>query len=224
MIEFVFYIFYYKKLSKLLRIFFICTIIFLVNLFFYDGKIILQFWIFRITDNGFINAIQKSLFLLNLFFFSNNLIQDKIYNLIFFYIKNKDNLIVLSIKYFYSFLELINKNFSLKKIIISIIRRKRINYDIYSKEINYNLKIPVITYNLFIILVCFVYIIFYSLKILWWKCLAYCWHLLSNAVNVTTAFYNGHAIYSNYFSIWKYFLKSWLCHVVKVFCILTKSR
>ena len=166
MIEFVFYIFYYKKLSKLLRIFFICTIIFLVNLFFYDGKIILQFWIFRITDNGFINAIQKSLFLLNLFFFSNNLIQDKIYNLIFFYIKNKDNLIVLSIKYFYSFLELINKNLSLKKIIISIIRRKKINYDIYSKEINYNLRIPVITYNLFIILVCFVYIIFYSLKIL----------------------------------------------------------
>jgi len=147
-IELIYYV-YNFKIKNILRMLIICLIVMIFNSIFYEGKIIFQIGRLNITLDGIINGLQKSMVLFALFLFTNNVLKNKSINIIQNVIKNNDNLIVLSIKYFYSFWDIIDKKFSIRNLFKSIIRKYRINKtdDIKIEALNY-FEFKFIIYNI----------------------------------------------------------------------------
>ena len=157
-----------KKLTKILLSSFnfllILTAVFLINLFSYEGKILYEVFLFKITETGLDKAINNLSVLLILYIFTNINIQ---------YIKQKldftnnqnENLIIKSVKTFFYFFDDFNKKYFIKSILKKTILFKRSNYTINYKEHlksiipNYNKSIVV--YNLVLIVIYIGLICFY---------------------------------------------------------------
>lgn len=110
------------NIKILIRVLIIYLIFFILNVPFYDGKIVLYTKIFKITTNGLLIASTKIGFLLSIFLFSFNTFHTGQSLLKSKYFINKDNLLSESIKYFFMFLSSINKRTKLKHLIHNIIR------------------------------------------------------------------------------------------------------
>jgi|GEM_PF-1174837 len=123
--EFIFFMFFCKnnRFKIILRIAIISLLIFIVNIFFYEGKILFKFYNLCITEEGLVNSIIKSYLIITMFFFTINSIKsnrDGILSLIL--TGNKKNIFYLSIYYFINFWDLIEEKINLKKITLKIIR------------------------------------------------------------------------------------------------------
>jgi hypothetical protein len=163
--EFVFFLFYSKfSLRILLRIFILSGFIFLINILFNEGKILIGLGFIKITHEGLINGAKRAGLIASTLFFTYNIFHKNksiiIDNLDYL---NKNNIILMSINYFFIFLELINDKTNIKKLLIKIIMIYKNKYTTSKisqhgeKIIGYNFYI----YNLCIIIL-FVAIFIYS--------------------------------------------------------------
>lgn len=120
-VELLFFLYFSKISLKLLfRIFVICFLVFLSNVFYSDGKIIYEFYFINITDNGFLLAIKRCYIFLITFLFTYNTFSYNKDNILLSLKKTKFSLIIDSINYFFifinSFKEKLNAKFFLKRI------------------------------------------------------------------------------------------------------------
>ena len=150
-----------------IRILLINLLFFLLNVFFYDGKILIEFYFLKITDNGIENSIKKIALLFALFLFSTNLFfKNKNLFLDLFGKRYKNNLILSSIKYFFYFLEILNSTkITFKRFLFRILRsEKAIKSE--RKEIlsDYNKINNFILYNIISIIVFLLLFVFYILN------------------------------------------------------------
>ena len=154
--ELSFFLYFNKSGFKILiKILIISIIIFLLNIFFSEGKIIYRLNLIKITEEGLLNGIKKVGVLICTFLFTINILKDKKQNLLLYLQDNKKNNIVFkSINYFLIFWEELGENNNIKKLfskIISIYKNKKININKYDKQ-DIIFKQNLITYHTVIII------------------------------------------------------------------------
>ncbi|HOF01347.1 MAG TPA: hypothetical protein PK385_03175 [Spirochaetota bacterium] len=136
--EFIFYLAFKNfKAKQFLRIFIIFFIIFILNIFGSDGKIIKEFCGFYITDKGVLNGLVRISALFSTAFFTVNILKE---NKALFFSSLKNEKIALSISYFYYFFELIQNKFSIKLFYRKILKSLQSKYYSQSNTI-YEVKI-----------------------------------------------------------------------------------
>jgi hypothetical protein len=152
-IELFFYFLYVRKISKIFRILIIVSLIFLINVLFYEGKIIAQIGFIKITKEGLVNGLQKSGLLFALFLFTNNIFNNVKNSILSEYLEKSNSLIVLSIKYFYSFWEIIQNKISIKKLLFIVLKKYNHvkNLDVFEKKDYMDNKF--IIYNVIVIII-----------------------------------------------------------------------
>ncbi len=168
-----FFFLFYSRYS--IRIFFksviIAFIIFIINIFGIEGKIIFEFYFLKISSEGLMNGLQRSLLLLSSIFFTYNILKNNKNIIInYFYNKDNNNLIFLSISFFFIFLELLTQKYTIKKIIIKIIRiykkkEKLILEKKVNKNINQDLKSNFYLYNMIFFISVLIIFILDKLKV-----------------------------------------------------------
>lgn len=97
------------SITTVIKIICFTLIIFLINLLFTDGKIVFSYKFLKVTEEGLYQGIQKSSFFFILFLFTNNSF-DEMKKKIFFINTSNNSLVYNSLIYFFSFLEVFNKN------------------------------------------------------------------------------------------------------------------
>ncbi len=128
-VESVFFL-YYSKINVYIfaRIFLVATIIFLVNLFFSEGKILKEIWGIEITYNGFFGGIKRAGLAASTFLFAYNAFaRNKYYVLSKINKTNINNLFAASINYFFVLLDVINSRMNLRRILARILQVYRNN-------------------------------------------------------------------------------------------------
>ncbi|HPO49903.1 MAG TPA: hypothetical protein PLO89_06215 [Spirochaetota bacterium] len=150
-VDLVFYFVYRFKFVVFLRFLFIFLFIFILNLFFYDGRIIFDFYIFKISDNGLINSAKRTFLFSSLFLLSINLLGEAKDTIILLTDKKfKNNLLTNSIKYFFYFFDILKSGkITLRRIFIYLFRAQRgvlsenkefnCDPDVFKVRIYYNL-------------------------------------------------------------------------------------
>lgn len=138
--ELSFFLYFNKSGFKIiLKTFIISSVIFLLNIFFSEGKIIYRFYFIKITEEGLIDGAKKAGILISTFLFTINILKDKKENILLYLQNNhKNNIIIKSINYFFIFWEELGKNISIKKLflrVISIYKSREIKINNKKKEI-----------------------------------------------------------------------------------------
>lgn len=155
-IDLLFFVFLNFSLKKILRIITISLIFFILNILFYDGKIIYEFYFIKITKEGLGLSLKKVGVITSLFLFTTNFFLQNGTKIIETILrKSKYNLIIKSLNYFFYFLNLINNNnkISFKRIFLKTIYLSKSGYreTEYQTYNNYNIRILSI-YNILFIL------------------------------------------------------------------------
>ncbi len=162
--ELSFFLYFNKSGFKILiKISIISIIIFLLNIFFSEGKIIYRINIIKITEEGLLNGIKKVGVLICTFLFTINILKDKKQNLLLHLQDNKkNNIIFKSINYFLIFWEELGENNNIKKLfskIISIYNSEKIKINNHDKH-DIIIKKDIIIYHT-VIFVGFILIYFF---------------------------------------------------------------
>lgn len=137
--ELLFFLYFNKTGFKIiLKVFIISSIVFLLNIFFSEGKIIYRINFIKVTEEGLISGIKKVGILISTFLFTINILKDKKENLLLYLQNNnRNNIIIKSINYFLIFWEELGENNNIKKLflkIISIYKSGEIKININEKK------------------------------------------------------------------------------------------
>ncbi len=160
-VEFLFFLYFSKfNLKIIIRIFQITILIFLLNIFFTEGKIIFNYYFLRITEQGLINGLKKAGVLMSTLFFTINILKDKNNEILLnLSSKKQSNLILKSIEFFLVFVKELGENNNIKLFFYKIIKiyrgEKQVIKD--NKESKYFIKIDFFIYN-FLIFIIFILI------------------------------------------------------------------
>ena len=167
LIELIYYLKYsnqnYKKLFKIVLI---ATVIFMLNIFSYEGKIYIDLDFVRISSTGIEKGLERFRLILLLFFFSHNIFYSNKNFLMSNITSKKSNLIIISINYFAYLIEIFNK-IGMKRSLFYIIRlynnHSNIN-DSNKNRSNCAIRKDYYLYNLNIILSSILFLIFIVFK------------------------------------------------------------
>jgi hypothetical protein len=137
--ELSFFLYFNKSAYKIiLKIILISSIIFLLNIFFSEGKIVYKNNIIKITQEGLKSGIKKVGLLICTFLYTLNILKDKKEDLLLYIQSKKGNNIILnSINYFLIFWEELGENNNIKKLfakIINIYKNNRIKIKLIKKK------------------------------------------------------------------------------------------
>ena len=123
-LEFFFFLYFSKiSLNILFKIIIITSIIFLLNIFFHEGKIIIKYGFIKITEHGLKSGWKKASLLISTFFLTyNTLKNNKDIILKYFMYNSNKNILSSSINYFFIFWESLGNKYNTREFFLSIIK------------------------------------------------------------------------------------------------------
>jgi hypothetical protein len=162
--EIIFFLLFNGKIKQVIRILLISIIVFAINCMFYEGKIVFQILFLKITEEGIVNGFEKTGLLVALFLFTNNVFNKKNKLVMDYYLSKNDNLLSLSVRYFYSFLDILSLKLSLKRMIIVILNKRKLKDNTKSELIIYSEKDFMLFTSYNIIMIMIFVLIFLSIR------------------------------------------------------------